>query len=124
MTAKHGWRRRGWLDHAYPGIGVGAMVPSDWCGFGCTLMGAKALALADFDGYEGQGTEDLFIIWNRWWPAGKRINVITHCPCDHVIWSKKKGGDVKEYTLVSSYHEMHGDCVGHLRTRKTPWQEL
>jgi hypothetical protein len=37
VTAKHGWRRRGWMDFAYPGIGRGAIVPSDWCGLGCTL---------------------------------------------------------------------------------------
>jgi hypothetical protein len=34
VTAKHGWRRRGWMDFAYPGIGRGAIVPSDWCGLG------------------------------------------------------------------------------------------
>lgn len=124
VIGKFGWRQRGWLDNAYPGIGRGSVVPSDWCGFGCTLMNREALSLANFEGYDGQGTEDLFVVWNRWWPAGLRINAITHCPCDHVIWSKKKGGSPEEYTLIRSYHEMHGDAVGHLRTRKQPWKEF
>ncbi len=115
VIGKHGWRRRGWLDHAYPSIGRGAVVPSDWCGFGCTLLSQRALEHAHFDGYDGKGTEDLFIVWKRWNPAGIRINVITHCPCDHVIWEKKKGGDSSKYTLLHSYHEMDGEYVGHLR---------
>ena len=121
VIAKHGWRRRGWLDSAYPGIGLGAVVPSDWCGFGCTLMNREALALADFEGYEGKGTEDLFVCWNRWHPAGLRINVIPHCPCDHVIWEKKKGGDATQYTHIVAYHEQRGEFRGHLRTRVVPW---
>jgi len=121
VTAKYGWRRRGWLDNAYPAIGKGAMVPSDWCGFGCTLMNREALSLAYFDGYDGKGTEDLFICWHRWHPAGLRLNVIPHCPCDHVIWAKKKGGDEKVYTLHQSYHEQMGEHRGHLRVRQVPW---
>jgi hypothetical protein len=124
VTGRHGWRPRGWLDHAYPAIGRGSVVPVDWCGFGCTLMNREALSVAIFDGYEGHGTEDLFIIWHRWFPAKLRINTITHCPCDHVIWQKKKGGDSKEYTYIMSYHEEHGEAVGHLRTRKQPWKEF
>jgi hypothetical protein len=119
-----GWRRRGWLEDAYPGIGRGSVVPSDWCGFGCTLMGPAALALANFEGYDGQGTEDLYVVWKRWWPAGLRINCIPHCPCDHVIWAKKKGGKDDEYTLIQSLHETQGECIGHLRTSKHPWVEL
>lgn len=118
---KHGWRQRGWLDNAYPAIGKGAVVPSDWCGFGCTLMNRDALALANFDGYDGKGTEDLFVVWHRWWPAGLKINAITHCLCDHAIWAKKKGGSTEEYYLILSYHETQGEAVGHLRTRKVPW---
>ena len=121
VIAKHGWRRRGWLDNAYPAIGKGAMVPSDWCGFGCTLMNKEALSLANFDGYDGKGTEDLYICWHRWHPAGLRLNVIPHCPCDHVIWAKKKGGDEKVYTLHQSYHEQLGEYRGHLRVRQVPW---
>lgn len=124
VIAKHGWRPRGWLDHAYPAIGRGAVVPSDWCGFGCTLLNAQALALAHFEGYEGKGTEDLYICWHRWYPAGLRLNVITHCPCDHVIWEKKKGGDAGTYTLHQSYHETQGETAGHLRTRTMPWRPL
>lgn len=122
VIAKHGWRRRGWLDNAYPAIGIGAMVPSDWCGFGCTLMNQKALDLAYFDGYDGKGTEDLFICWRRWHPAGLRINVIPHCPCDHVIWAKKKGGNEGTYTIHQSYHEPLGEYRGHLRVRQVPWK--
>ncbi|OPZ54898.1 MAG: hypothetical protein BWY91_01389 [bacterium ADurb.BinA028] len=123
VIAKHGWRRRGWLDNAYPGIGRGAVVPSDWCGFGCTLMNREALALADFAGYEGHGTEDLFVCWHRWHPAGLRINVITHCPCDHVIWDRKKeGGDATKYNHIVAYHEQRGEARGHLRTRSVPWK--
>lgn len=121
VIAKHGWRRRGWLDNAYPAIGKGSVVPSDWCGFGCTLMNAQAISLADFDGYDGKGTEDLFVCWNRWHPAGLRINVITHCPCDHVIWQKKKNGDAAVYTHHIAFHEAEGEYRGHLRTRQVPW---
>jgi hypothetical protein len=123
VIAKHGWRRRGWLDNAYPAIGKGSVVPSDWCGFGCTLLGKEALALADFEGYEGKGTEDLYVCWHRWHPAGIRLNVITHCPCSHVIWDKKKGGDKDTFTSHVGYHEADGEYRGHLRTRKLPWKE-
>ena len=124
VTAKHGWRARGWLDQAYPAIGRGAVLPSDWCGFGCTLLNAEALALAHFSGYEGKGTEDLFVCWHRWHPAGLRINVITHCPCDHVIWEKKKGGDSGKYTHHFAYHEQIGETAGHLRTRQFEWRQF
>lgn len=124
VIAKHGWRARGWLDNCYPAVGKGAVLPSDWCGFGCTLMSREALSMANFEGYDGRGTEDLFVVWKRWYPAGLRINVITHCPCDHVIWSKKKGGDASEYTLIESFHEAQGEHIGHLRTKKSPWSEF
>lgn len=120
VIGKHGWRPRGWLDHAYPAIGKGAVLPSDWCGFGCTLMNRLALDAASFDGYDGRGTEDLFIVWKRWHPAGLRINVITHCLCDHVIWEKKKGGDASKYTLLHAHHETQGDYVGHIRVQTKP----
>ena len=120
VIAKHGWRRRGWLDFAYPAIGKGAVLPSDWCGFGCTLMNREALNLATFEGYDGQGTEDLFIAWKRWFPHGLRTNVITHCPCDHVIWEKKKGGDSEKYIHHQTYHEQEGEYAGHLRVRQVP----
>jgi len=122
IIAKHGWRKRGWLEHAYPAIGKGSIVPSDWCGFGCTLLNNEALQLANFDGYEGKGTEDLYVVWHRWHPAGLRINVIPHCPCDHVIWQKKKGGNNADYQIILSTHETQGEHVGHLRTRKVAWE--
>jgi len=122
VIQKHGWRRRGWFDNAYPAIGRGSIVPIDWCGFGCTLMNSEALALADFDGYDGKGTEDLFVCWRRWYPAGLRLNCIPHAPCDHIIWDKKKaGGDVNKYTHHIAYHETEGECRGHLRVRQVPW---
>ncbi|OPZ54897.1 MAG: hypothetical protein BWY91_01388 [bacterium ADurb.BinA028] len=69
-----------------------------------------------------RGTEDLFVCWRRWHPAGLRINVITHCPCDHVIWEKKKGGSATEYNHIVAYHEHRGEARGHLRTRTVPWR--
>jgi hypothetical protein len=115
VTAKHGWRRRGWMDAAYPGIGRGAVVPSDWCGMGCTLLSARALALATFDGYEGKGTQDLFLCWHRWHPAGLRIACVPHVAADHV--KQTKDGLVH----YRAYHEPEGECRGHLRQRPQPW---
>jgi len=116
VTAKHGWRRRGWMEHAYPGIGRGAIVPSDWCGLGCTLMSAKALALAEFSGYDGRGTQDLFLCWHRWHPAGLRIACIPHTAADHV--KRDKEGQIVHYR---AYHETEGEYRGHLRVRQQPW---
>lgn len=122
VSGKHGWRRRGWMDYAYPGIGRGAIVPSDWCGLGCTLMSAKALALAEFSGYDGRGTQDLFLCWHRWHPAGLRIACIPHTAADHV---KRKGkdasADAPEYTHYRAYHETEGEYRGHLRVRQQAW---
>lgn len=115
VTAKHGWRRRGWLDFAYPGIGRGAVVPSDWCGLGCTLLSKKALAHADFTGYDGHGTQDLFLCWKRWYPASVRIACVPHIACDHV----KRRGDKIEHLVA--FHETDGEHRGHLRVRSQPW---
>jgi len=115
IIAKHGWRRRGWMDFAYPGIGKGAIVPSDWCGLGCTLLSAKALALAQFEGYDGKGTQDLFLCWKKWHPAGLRIACIPHCPCDHV---KLHEGKLVHY---QSYHEIAPEQKDHLRVRSSDW---
>lgn len=115
VTAKHGWRRRGWMDFAYPGIGRGAIVPSDWCGLGCTLLSQRALAHADFHGYDGRGTQDLFLCWKRWHPAGLRIACVPHVACDHV---KRRGGQTEH---LLAYHEMDGECRGHLRVQTQPW---
>jgi hypothetical protein len=116
VTAKHGWRRRGWMDYAYPGIGKGAIVPSDWCGLGCTLLSAKALALATFEGYDGRGTQDLFLCWHRWHPAGLRIACIPHCAADHV--KRDAEGKIVHHR---AYHETEGEYRGHLRVRQQPW---
>jgi hypothetical protein len=117
MNAKE-WRRRGWFSAAYPAIGKGAMVPTDWCGFGCTLMNREALALCDWSGYDGQGTEDLFICWHRWHPAGLRIAALPHCPADHVV---RTPADKQKLVHCFTGHEGEGECVGHLRQQRRPW---
>lgn len=111
------WRRRGWFDFCYPAIGRGAVVPVDWIGFGCTLMTRHALALCDFTGYDGRGTEDLYINFRRWHPAGLRIACIPHCPCDHVIRDKATGGHI----LVATGHADDEEHTGHLRQWRLPW---
>ncbi len=125
-NSKGKWRRRGWFSQAYPAVGIGAVVPSDWCGFGCTLMGKEALSLAIFDGYSGGGTEDLFVVWQKWWPAGIRIAAIPHCPCDHVVRGRKKGKqqNFDEFLHVQAFHETQGECIGHLRRRVIPWRPI
>jgi hypothetical protein len=121
VIAKHGWRKRGWLSNYAPAIGVGAFIPVSWVGFGCTLLNKEALYLSNFDGYEGRGTEDLWVIWNCWAPNGLKINTITHCAADHVIATRKKGAEKNEYQHYISYHEREGEYQGHLRTRVVPW---
>lgn len=114
------WRKRGWMDYAYPGIGKGAVVPTDWIGLGCTLFSEKALQLAHFDGYEGHGTQDLYLCWNRFTPNGLNMCVIPHSPCDHAI--RQRNGDDQlweNFVLVNAYHETEGDFVGHLRQNHT-----
>ena len=116
VIAKHGWHPRGWLDYAYPGIGEGAIVPSDWCGLGCTLLDRRALALADFAGYDGGGTQDLFLCFRRWRPAGLRIACVPHVACDHV--KKDPAGKITHHI---AYHEPEGPYQGHLRARAQEW---
>ena len=113
------WRKRGWFDFAYPAIGKGAMVPIDWCGFGCTLLTRRALAFCDFSGYDGTGTEDLYVIWRKWHNAGIRIAGLPHVLCDHVI--RVRGSE--KYVIVECYHERQGECVGHLRQRNRPFYD-
>lgn len=116
-----GFRRRGWMDAAYPGIGWGAIVPTDWCGFGCTIMNKRALALAQFEGYEGSGTEDLYVVWKKWYRNGMKINVIPHVPCDHVIRDRK---NPKKFILCQAHHETKDpERIGHLRIEYRPWYE-
>jgi hypothetical protein len=124
IIAKHGWRRRGWLDYAYPGVGKGSIVPSDWCGFGCTLMSEKALLLANFDGYQGKGTQDLFVCWEKWYPAGIKIACIPHIACDHVKYKDKDNkniDDKNKFIHYIGYHETDGEFKNHLRMKPQPW---
>jgi len=118
VTAKHGWRRRGWMEHAYPGIGLGAVVPSDWCGLGCTLLSGRALQLADFNAYTGAGTQDLFLCWSRWKPAGLRIACVPHVVCDHI---KRRGDKIVHHR---AWHEQDPAFFGHLRQREQQFVPL
>jgi hypothetical protein len=121
MNSK-GWRARGWFEAAYPGIGKGSIVPIDWCGFGCNLLNKKALLLCQFDGYAGQGTEDLYIVWHRWKQADLRICAIPHCLCDHVKNNPgHKKGENSQRVIVQCYHETHWPMIGHIRTRFRPF---
>lgn len=118
LNAKFGWRRRGWLDFAYPGIGRGAIVPVDWVGQGCNLLSKKALSLSSFEGYDGKGTQDLFLCWKKYNPAKINMVCITHSPCDHV-----KKQDDKIIHLQAS-HEQLGESQGHLRVIEKEWIDL
>ena len=125
MNAKHGWRRRGWLENAYPGIGHGAIVPTDWIGTGCVLLSKKALALATFEGYTGEGTQDLYLCWRRWHPAGLRLCAITHTVCDHVKHELDKNGKhTGKYIHMEASHEQLGEYRGHLRCLSKPWVKI
>lgn len=121
MNARFGWRRRGWLSAAYPAIGRGSIIPTDWCGFGCTLMSARALDECDFTGYEGAGTEDLFVCWHRWHQNGIRIAAAPHEPAFHI--SRRKDG--KHFAafvrFVTDGDDSKGECSGHLRILHKPW---
>lgn len=107
-----GWRRRGWLESAHPGVGLGAILPSGWVGLGCTLISRRALSLANWVGYTGAGTQDLWLCWKCWHPAGVRMAVVPHAVCSHL---KRRDGKM---TLMHAYHEQAGECAGHLRMRK------
>lgn len=112
------WRKRGWFDYAYPAIGKGSVVPVDWVGFGCTMMSEKAASLCDFTGYIGAGTEDLYIIWNRWNQNNIKIANIAHCPSDHIIRDREVEGNLIH---IFTYHEETGEFEGHLRQERRPW---
>jgi len=114
------WKQRGWMEYAYPAIGKGAIVPTDWVGMGCTMLSKKALAHAHFDGYEGRGTQDLYLGWHRWKPLGLNMAVTTHAICDHVIRVRSKDEqDYENIKICNAYHEPQGECVGHLRQELT-----
>lgn len=124
VTAKHGWRPRGWLDFAYPGIGRGALLPTDWVGLGCTLISKRALALATFEGYDGQGTQDLYLCWRRWHPGGLRMAVSTHSICDHVKHEIVEGKPTGKLIHHQALHEQLGESAGHLRCQSKEWTEI
>ncbi len=121
MNAKNGWRRRGWASAAYPALGRGCVVPSDWCGFGSTLMSRRALDECDFLGYDGGGTEDLFVVWNRWHQAGIRIGSALHEPSSHI--SRRADGKyfMSWPRFVTEADEGKGECVGHIRITQRPF---
>jgi hypothetical protein len=125
-NAEFGWKPRGWIDFAYPGVGLGAIVPIDWLGTGCVLLSKRALAMANFEGYDGGGTQDLFLCWKRWNPAGLRMAALTHCPCSHVKSSveEKSGVKTPKYTLLEAVHEQVGPSRGHLRVISKPWVDV
>jgi len=113
------WRRRGWLDNSHPGVGRGAVIETDWTGLGCTLMSKRAAWLAHFDGYDGGGTQDLYLNWRKWHPEGLRFCCITHTVCDHVVRDEDEG-----LVVLKSYHETQGETVGHLRYMRTPFHKF
>jgi hypothetical protein len=115
------WKRRGWFDAAYPAIGKGAVVPVDWTGFGCLMMNKEALALCDWTGYEGRGTEDLFINYRRWEPNGIRMCCIPHCPCDHVVRNSDPKKRLGDFVHINTGHVLDGEYIGHLRQWPSEW---
>lgn len=119
LISEKGWRPRGWFDYAYPAIGRGAIVPVTWCGFGATLMNAEALAAADFTGYDGGGTEDLYICYQRWAPRRLKLGTLAHVPCDHIV----RTGATKKLVHCRTYHEEHKATEGHLRREFRPWYQ-
>lgn len=112
------WRKRGWFDNAYPAIGKGAVVPTDWVGCGCTMMTKEAAVMCDWSGYNGGGTEDLYICFKRWAANSVRIATISHCPCDHVVRDRN---NPEKFIHVQTFHELEGECEGHLRQVNVPW---
>jgi len=111
-----GWKRRGWMESAYPAIGRGAILPTDWVGLGCTMMNKRALSLATFEGYELKGTQDLFLCWHRWNPAGLKMCVTPHVLCHHVKRKvDEKGFRTDSIEIHHAQHELGGECAGHIR---------
>jgi hypothetical protein len=125
VNGKFGWRKRGWFEDAYPGIGRGSIVPTDWLGLGCTLLSKRALSLSTFEGYQGTGTQDLFLCWNRWNPDGMNLACIPHVLCDHVKPERDKDGKrTNKIIHMKAWHESEGESIGHLRTTTVPWINL
>jgi hypothetical protein len=87
---------------------------------GCTLLSKKALALADFTGYDGKGTQDLYLCWHRWYPANIKIACVPHVVCDHVK-PEKHGDESSKIIHYKAYHESDKDFLGHLRSKNINW---
>lgn len=111
------WRPRGWLEFAYPGLGKGAIVPSDWMPMGNNLFSKKSLNYMDFVGYEGKGTQDLHLAFKRLKQHGLKFCVIPHSVSHHVVREKiQLPTETKfNYKIMMLHHESEGDYVGHLR---------
>jgi hypothetical protein len=121
LNAKR-WRKRGWLDMAYPAVGRGAILPTDWVGLGCTLISKRALSCAFFDGYQLKGTQDLFLCWNQWHPRGYRMAVVSHILCSHVKRARDKDGkQTRDLVCYHAYHEPDGELEGHIRMKEIPF---
>lgn len=119
------WRKRGWMDSAYPAIGRGAILPTDWVGLGCTLLNKKALSLATFEGYDLRGTQDLFLCWNRWHQHGLKMCVIPHILCSHIKRKVDKDGKrTDEIEVHEAYHELSGEYEGHIRWRPKKYYDF
>lgn len=119
LNAK-GWRQRGWLEWAFPEVGKGGVLPSDWMPMGNNLFGKTALKCMDFTGYDGGGTQDLFIAFRKLKPNGINLCVIPHCLSHHVVRRKDADGN-PIYKLLYMYHEPGGEFIGHIRHRELPW---
>lgn len=108
------WRQRGWLEWAFPGVGKGCVVNSDWMPTGNNLFSKNAIQYLDFAGYEGKGTQDLFLAFKKLKQHGIKICVIPHSVSHHVVRDKMEDGTIK-YKIMMLRHESEGECVGHLR---------
>lgn len=119
LNGKH-WKKRGWMEYAYPALGKGCLLPTDWVGLGCTLLSRRALSLAGFEGYQGHGTQDLYLGYNFWKTNDVKMCVSTHAICDHVVRKINEDGtqDFKEISHIQAYHETDPDYYGHLRQRR------
>jgi len=113
------WRKRGWLESAYPAIGKGAVLPSDWLPMGNNLFSKKAITYVDFIGYQGSGTQDLYLSYLRLGSNGLKFCVIPHSTSHHIV--RKQNADGGELSMYYLSHEQEGDCVGHLRHREVPF---
>ena len=85
---------------------------------GNNLFSKRAIALVDFIGYAGRGTQDLFLSYKL---AARGLNycVIPHSVSNHVV--RKQNADGGELTVYQLYHEHSGEFMGHLRQRETPF---